>query len=579
MNEYWKEECLPEGTVAIAGGGPVGLILARVLATYGVNSVLFERNPSTTTWPKMDLTNARSMELFHRIGLAEDLRRQGVPSDIDQDVLMSTGLGRDHLLAKWDLPSVDKFRQRVQQWNDGTQPHEPWQRISQAIFEKWLKCICDKDPLIDLRYGWKVESVQEDSDRVTTTVVEPGGTKRVFTSQYLVGCDGGSSRVRKSLGISIDGGPIPVRAILVHFKSRDLRRLHKHGRFWHIFFTDPSGGLGGAIIAQDEVDTWTVHLFVPIDSTEDPDLLTSEEVVYRVMGGMYDPYLITIDEILVRSTWRPVIAVTDDWSGPHHRAFLAGDSAHQNIPTGGYGMNMGIADAFDLGWKLAAVINGSGGTSLLESYQIERKPVASRNVAHSGVHFQVHAGLKDILASGNADPRRVDCDTMEAHQLRSQIQQYYQQHDGENKDFGIEMGYRYRSRIVVPDDIDGIEPDWTPSAYTPTTWPGSRPPHLFLSDGSAIFDHFGMDWTLLCFGDSDCGQELLVQEAKNMTIPLRTVHLAHERLAKKLYERSLVLIRPDQHVAWRSDELKDLEAARRVLMTVTGRFDCVDAAV
>ena len=203
-----KKHTLPSETVVIVGGGPVGLILARVLSHHGVSSLLFERNQSTTTWPKMDLTNARSMELFRSIGLADKLRQQGVPPHIDQDVLMSTGLNQDQLLSKWDLPSVDKFRERINNFNDGTQPCEPWQRISQAIFEKWLKAICDEDPLIDLRFGWKVEGIQEDSNAVSTTVVEPNGDRSVFVSSYAVGCDGGNSRVRRAMGIGIDGGPM-----------------------------------------------------------------------------------------------------------------------------------------------------------------------------------------------------------------------------------------------------------------------------------------------------------------------------------------------------------------------------------
>jgi FAD-dependent monooxygenase len=200
------EHTLPDDTVVIVGGGPVGLILARVLSTHNVKCVLFERNASTTTWPKMDLTNARSMELFRRIGLADELRKQGVDSRIDQDVYISSGMSRDEPLAKWDLPSADKFRQRILEHNDGTQPQEPWQRISQAIFEKWLKSICDKDPLIDLRFGWKVSFVEEKSDHVRLVVNGPDQVEYIFKSKYLAGCDGGSSIVRRSLGIQIEGG-------------------------------------------------------------------------------------------------------------------------------------------------------------------------------------------------------------------------------------------------------------------------------------------------------------------------------------------------------------------------------------
>lgn len=202
------EHTFPDDVVLIVGGGPVGLILARNLSTHGVKSVLFERNASTTTWPKMDLTNARSMELFRSIGLADELRKHGVDPQIDQDVLISTGMSQDKLLAKWELPSVNKFRERIKQHNDGTQPQEPWQRISQAIFEKCLKAICDEDSLIDLRFGWKVRSVAENPDDVKLAVTSPEGLDHMFTAKYLVGCDGGSSTVRRSLDISIDGGPM-----------------------------------------------------------------------------------------------------------------------------------------------------------------------------------------------------------------------------------------------------------------------------------------------------------------------------------------------------------------------------------
>lgn len=203
------EHRLPKGTVLIAGGGPIGLTLARVLAYYDTPSILFERNASTTEWPKMDLTNARSMELFRMIGLADELRAQGVPAHFDQDVLISTGMGADQVLTKWNLPGVDKFWKRIKESNDGTQPAEPYQRLSQAVFEKWMKSVCEKESMIELRYGWQVDSVEEKDDCVRTTVTEVAtGKKETFISEYVAGCDGASSRVRKSFDIPVDGGPM-----------------------------------------------------------------------------------------------------------------------------------------------------------------------------------------------------------------------------------------------------------------------------------------------------------------------------------------------------------------------------------
>ncbi|EXJ70410.1 uncharacterized protein A1O5_06478 [Cladophialophora psammophila CBS 110553] len=569
-HDYIAQKChiLPKGTVLIAGGGPVGLLLAKVLSHYGTRSVLFERNQTTTRWPKMDLTNARSMELFRKLGLADDLRRQGVLAHIGQPVLVSSGLSAKEPITRWDLPSVEMFRKEIREKNDGTKPSEPWQRLSQAIFEKWLKDICDKDPLIDLHFGYKVESVQEEKDHVKTTVTSAdSGASFQFYSDYVAGCDGASSRVRKSLGLPLDGGPVPTCVLLVHFKSRDLTRLHKQGQFWHIFFLAEHGGFGGAVIAQDEVDTWTTHLFLPLDA--EPEKIDSRDAVYRVLGGIYGEYRIEIDEILVRSVWRPNIAVARRWSSPNYRVHIAGDAAHQNIPTGGYGMNMGIADAFDLGWKLAAVINRTGGSDLLESYEMERRPVALRNVERSGVHFQVHDSLRELLAG--RDPHSIDEDTEDACRIRTIIHNHYQSHDGENKDFGIEMGYRYRSPVIIQDDRLEAEPHWEPSKYTPTSWPGGRPPHIFLSDDTPIFDKFGRDWTLLIFSSESCGEDFMYEAARTLSVPLEQVALGGEDLAKRLYEKRLVLVRPDQHVAWRGDKINSAEEAKKVLQVVTGR--------
>ena len=199
----------------------------------------------------------------------------------------------------------------------------------------------------------KVELVQGHGDDVKTTAVNVDtGEKASFISKYAVGCDGGSSKVRTGLGIPLDGGPTPGYVLLVHFKSTDLTRLRKQGQFWHIFFIR-DGQIGGAMIAQDEIDTWTTHLFLPLEA--DHSSMSSEEAVYTVLGGMGGKYNIKIDEVLVRSTFRSNVAVSRSYSALNGRVFLAGDSAHQNIPTGGYGMNMGVADAYNLGWKVCGM--------------------------------------------------------------------------------------------------------------------------------------------------------------------------------------------------------------------------------
>lgn len=249
--------------------------------------------------------------------------------------------------------------------------------------------------------------------------------------------------------------------------------------------------------------------------------------------------------------------------------FIAGDAAHQTIPTGGYGMNTGIGDAYDMGWKLAAVINGQAGQELLLSYEQERKPVAARNVEHSGEHFRVHGEVAALFKDDTI--LQIDQDTQPARALKRSIHEYYAEHDGENKDLGFELDYRYKSSVLVVDDEDDCAaPAWTRSHYTPSTYPGHRAPHVFLSDGSALYDQFGKHWTLLRFVDEGSVSRDLLEAARKQGAPMVEVDLAAEPLAKKLYERKLVLVRPDMHVAWRGDAVEGADADR-ILRTVTGR--------
>jgi FAD-dependent monooxygenase len=229
-------------------------------------------------------------------------------------------------------------------------------------------------------------------------------------------------------------------------------------------------------------------------------------------------------------------------------------------------MNMGIADAFDLGWKLAAVMNGYAQPGLLASYEQERRPVALTSIERSGVHMGVHMDMAKILGDKARD---LDTDTEEGKKLRQAIHNHYQVHDGENTDFGIEMGYRYKSSVIVPDGSK--EPEWTPSKYTPTTWPGSRAPHVYLKDGSAIFDHYGKYYTLIEFPDgTDRGAALLLKVATEKWVPVKHVVLAGEEHAHAIWERRLVLVRPDGHVSWRDDKVESPKVASDIMAAVAG---------
>ena len=468
--------------VLIAGGGPVGMTLARTLAHLGVRCLMVERNGSTTRHPKMDITNGRSMELFRRLGLADRLRAVAVPEANNFDVSWITSLAREQggrELHRFRYPSVVEKRAEILARNDGTQPREPAMRVSQVLIEPVLRDAIVGHPLVDARWGVALEDFEQDGDGVLVTlrVAETGdngpgnnqaGATEQVRCQYLVGCDGGSSRVRSKLGIALEGRPAVAQRYMVHFRSDAHDLLQAFGR----------------------------------------------------------PFA---REILVANPWVTHLVLAESYGSG--RVFLAGDAAHQYIPTGGYGMNTGIGDAVDLGWKLAATLRGHAGPGLLTSYERERRPVGLRNRLASERHTAVRLKIAELYES-MTDPEALGRAIAALG-------------NAENESWGIEFGYRY----------DGVEGD--PLVYEPTMAPGARLPSTFLRDGSALYDHLGPWFTLLRFGDADPSP--LIDTAP---VPLETVIVDDAYLAS-IYQARLVLVRPDTHIAWRGDACDDGDAVWR----------------
>ncbi|WP_166349368.1 FAD-dependent monooxygenase [Phytoactinopolyspora limicola] len=525
--------------VTVVGAGPVGMVTALELAHHGVPSVLVEQSLTTTSQPKLDVINTRSMELFDRLGLASDVRAAGVAPEHAFDVIWSTGLDGE-VITTWDLPSVNDVWDRIRDRNDGTQPAQPWQRMSQTVLEPILRTHCEESELIDLRCGKRIVGLEQDDDGVTTYVADvASGDLAAVRSGFVVGCDGPASTIRDMLGIAVrpvtDVPDLPG-LYQVHLRSHDLATLHRHGRFWHYF------AFRYVILAQDEVETWTVHAHAehPDDFTVPPE--DPAGLVRSLLGLDLD-----IDEVLVTSRWRPRFVIADSYR--KDRVFLAGDAAHQMFPTGGYGMNTGVADAVDIGWKLSAVIRSWGGPKLLDSYETERRPVALNNIHMSRRHIGVHVTAGRMLKRGRP---------------LAEIAEYLQAERGENEYSGVELGDRYNGSPVVCDE-PLPSPAWDPWQYIPTTTPGSRPPSVLTAEGHSLFEQLGSGFTLVDFA-GDGRAEPLLAAAQLHEVTIRHV-VIHDDHARRLWERDLVLIRPDQRVAWRSNTEFN---AWNVMRVVTG---------
>ena len=357
---------------------------------------------------------------------------------------------------------------------------------------------------------------------------ETGRTETIRCA-YLAGCDGGASRVRSCLAIQLEGQARVAQRYMVHFRSPAREMLQRWGIAWH--YQSPRGTL----IAQDDVDHWTLQTRPkPGDDLDrvDPDALLS-----RFMGRPIPC------EILVANPWTPHLLVAETYR--QGRVLLVGDAAHQYIPTGGYGMNTGIGDAYDLAWKLAALVRGFGGPGLLESYDAERRPVGLRNCRASSQHTEVRLAIAQAYAeAGNS----LDEPSPEADARRAALgARIAALGNSENECYGIELGYAYPQSPIVCAETDA-EISIDPLRYVPTTAPGARLPSIFLADGSALFDRLGPWFTLIAFGERPDAE--LVAAAGRLGIPLEVVRIDQPGL-EHIYRAPQLLVRPDQHVAWR----------------------------
>ncbi|KAK9246522.1 2,4-dichlorophenol 6-monooxygenase [Lipomyces tetrasporus] len=558
-----------EAPVVVVGGGPVGMLAAYELSRLDIPCLLAEQNQDTTKWPKMDLTNCRSMEILRMMGIADEMRTQkgAVGGKYRFDTLFYTSCGpTGKLLTSWPLPSSDEWRSTIATVNDGSQPAEPAQRCSQVVFEAWLKRKCLAEPLIDGHFGWKYLAHVEDGNGVESTFVDMNGQTHAVRSKYLIGADGGGSLVRATAGIRIVTSVLPVALYLVHFRSRDLAERRPFGRFWHML-----PPFGGFIVDQDENEVFTVHM--QLDSVDaDVSTIDPYEWVYKCFGGAGEPYRFVIDEIIVSSAWRPNFAIADRYISEGGHVVLVGDACHRNPPHGGYGMNSGLEDALAVAWRLSALTKGYGGPHLLQSYEDEQRPTMIRRLERCNRHVMEHVPRYQWYAEKG--PELLIAETQEGAQFRKQIADFLDVSGSECTDRGIELDSRYKSGVIFQDVCATAEPEWDFKRYTPSTYPGARAPHLFLKDGkTSILDLFGKEWTLISFVTGGRGHDAAVfaDTAAAIKMPLKIVLIEGEEHAHKIWGENHVLVRADGHVAWRGSEIPNRHGAEKILVVVAGK--------
>lgn len=519
-----------DAEVIIVGAGPVGLGLAIELGLRSIRCIVIEQNDGVGYNPRAKLTNVRSMELLRRWGVASRLRAaspmaKGYPSNVVFATRMS-----GYTLAKFENaffthPDGSDLYSESAAW-------VPQYTLEQILLER-----AQELPTVSVHFEQRLESLTRHADQVE--VVTSGVTdseRQRLVARYVVGADGARSTVRKLLDVGMTGPGAISPNFNVLFNAPQLASLHDKGlavQYWNVNTEVPS--LMGPM---DDRGLWYI-IATRLGIETSSEAIDPKDLIRRATGLEFEMEIISTDP------WTAHRLIADTYR--KDRVFLVGDACHLHPPFGGYGMNMGLGDAVDLGWKLAATLEGWAGSGLLDSYEVERKPIHNRVMDEAVINYSM---VGNQLARGGLEE-----DTPEAERSRKELGAFISDVKlREFKSLGLVLGYRYNASPIIVDD--GTEP--LPEDvinYRPSAYPGSLAPHFWLEDGSSLYDGFGEGLTLLASDDVVPAEiSALVSAATRDGVPLKVMLLPSSAFQKH-YSSKMAIVRPDQHVAWRGHQL------------------------
>jgi len=530
--------------VLVVGGGPVGLVLSIELASGGIPNTLVNRENGTATHPQGNTHNSRTMEHYRRLGIARQVRGVGLPANHVTDVISCTRLSAFEL-SRIPMPSSAKKISQVSERDPDLLTPEPIHRSSQFYVEPVLKEHAEAQPDVDLKFGWKLIEFSQNPTHVKSIIQHvTSGEARTVKSRWLVGCDGAQGIVRRKLGISYrgEGGDEVAfmigRMISVYIDAPELYGLMARPHAWQAWTLNPDAR--ACFVSLDGKGKFVVLAKHPgVRDGADEAQVSSEmlmKLIHSAIGVETEVTIISVQD------WTAGNALVAE-RYQKKRVFLAGDAAHLFTPTGGFGMNTGIDDAVNLGWKLGAVCNGWAPAQLLDTYDSERRPIGLRNT-------QASRKLASDVATIEI-PRALEDPTPEGRKARAILGEHLAGFTEEFASLGIQLGARYDASPLIISDGTAAPPDSSVD-YLPTAVPGGRAPHIWLEDGTSILDNFGQWFTLLKFGLDKIDSKPFEHAAELLNIPFMVVSISDPN-AYALYECRLVLVRPDGHVSWRGN--------------------------
>jgi 2-polyprenyl-6-methoxyphenol hydroxylase-like FAD-dependent oxidoreductase len=527
-------------SVLIVGGGPCGLVLANELGRRGVTAVLVDQKPTTAFNPQANATQARTMEHFRRLGFAHEIRALGLPPEFPTDVAYFTRYAC-HELARFKLPSASEATERVKHlsgsWSAAERPH----RVSQKFVEQVLRRHAEALPTISINYGWRLVGFSETAAGIRADLERVSdGMAQSIEAAYLVGCDGPRSTVRQALGYGYSGEEGVVRDFFggrmyaIYLRASDFYKVVPHPPAWmNVTFNRDRRAFMAAVDGRSEFAFHTQLRAHELEQDITHDRAVS--MFQAAVGAAIDV------DVLSRGAWVAGYALVAE-RFQTARVFIAGDAAHLFTPAGGLGYNTAVEDAVNLGWKLAAAVRGQAGPGLLATYELERQPIAYRNTRFARA-FADSIGLYEPVPE-------IEDDTAEGANARRAAGAYLGAHGRAEFDIpGIAFGARYDQSPIIISDGTASPPD-AANAYVPSACPGGRAPHVWLSADRSLFDSFGFEWTLLRLSEGNQGTNLMAA-AVDAGVDLKVLDVASEHV-RDIYGADLVLVRPDQVVAWRS---------------------------
>jgi len=530
--------------VLIIGAGPVGLTLALDLAWRGIDVTIVEtRARAAPPEPKCNHVAARTMEIFRRLGVADKIRNAGLPADYPHDISYRTSFTGQELTRIRIPCRRDRFTA-----TDGPDCNwptpEPPHRINQIFLEPILFEHAAAQRRITILNRVLAEDVvvRDHSASVSLRDLD-SGTVRRLDCRFLIGCDGARSIVRRAIGAEFTGDAVIQRVQSTFIRASDLIDRQQHDRAWGTGAINPRRS--GMVYAIDGRERWLVHNYLKADEA-DFESVDRDACIRTILG--------------VGSDFSYDIISREDWYGRRlvatrfrdRSAFIAGDAAHIWVPYAGYGMNAGIADATNLSWLMAAHLNGWAPAAILDAYEAERLPITSQvsrfAMAHAEAEIRRRGAVPDEIEEAGS---RGEAARAEVGRIAYEIN--VRQYACAGLNFGI---YYDRSPIIAYDGAE--QPGYTMDAYVASTVPGCRTPHLRFEDGTSLYDAMGPEFTLLRF-DSSVDVAPLEVAASKRGLPLKVLDI--DRIDRfdtaGVHGGSLILSRPDQHVAWRGDNVPE----------------------